>query len=155
MIIDNLTDISRYSGISQSFAKAAEFLRTHDLAALPGGTQEIDGPGLFYKFNWGMTEPAVDRRWETHRLYGDIQCVISGCQEIGYAHIDGMRMDESGYDEKNDIAFCSPYENSGTYKLILKPGQFMALFPQDAHKPLCAPVAPERIHLLVVKFLIS
>jgi len=155
MIIDNLADISRYAGVSPAFAKAVDFLLAQDLTALPGGTHEIDGQNLFYKMNWGMTEPAADRRWEAHRLYGDIQCVLSGSQEVGYAHISGMFVDGPGYDEKNDIAFYSPLVDKETYRLVLRPGQFMALFPQDAHRPLCADGPPAKIHLLVIKFLVT
>ena len=154
MIIDNLDSISLYQGISPGFAKAVKFILANDLNALPEGVCEIDGRNLYYIPNRSITEPAQSKRWEAHRRYGDIQCVLSGRQKVGYAHIGELCMTDQGYDEEKDIAFFTPRENRELHHLILGTGQFIVFFPQDAHKPMCAVDVPEQIHMFVVKFLV-
>lgn len=70
---------------------------------------------------------------EAHRKYLDIQAVITGEEGIGWGQVDELEID-TPYDAAKDAELYKRPEH-GLLRVDLVPGNFMALFPHDAHMP--------------------
>ena len=70
---------------------------------------------------------------EAHRKYLDIQAVLRGEEGIGWSQADALQID-TPYDAAKDAELYK-HPKQGLLRVDLFPGDFMALFPHDAHMP--------------------
>jgi YhcH/YjgK/YiaL family protein len=149
MIADTLRNAHLYRDLSPRIAMALTFLRSTDLAGTGVGTIEIEGPRVYAIFQEYETLPLPQGAWEAHRQYIDLQCVVAGTERIGYANAG--RLTPGAYDPTRDF---QPLSGEGDY-LTLGPGDFMILFPEDAHMPRIAAGAPATVRKVVVKIAVA
>lgn len=145
MIIDTASNAHLYHGLSQRIALAFDYLRGTDLRSAAAGTWEIDGRQVYAIVQEYSTLPREEGAWEAHRQHIDLQYVVSGEERIGYTHVS--RLQPGVYDPARDLL---PLSGEGEF-LRLGPGDFMLLFPEDAHMPRLAVVAPAPVRKVVVK----
>ena len=81
-----------------------------------------------------------------HRLWADIQLVLSGQERFGYAPLETMSV-KIPYNPDKDVEI---YNGEGDL-MLLTPGRFGILLPQDAHLPMCAVSTPEPVVKIVFK----
>ncbi len=135
MIADTLAQTARYLGLDPRLDRGLRALAR--LAADPpaDGRRELEGEELWAGISSYQTVEPADKLFEAHRRYVDIQAVLSGGELLYWAPLAGLAA-RRAYSEAEDIAL---YENppGGGAGLLLEPGSFVVLFPQDAHKPGC------------------
>ena len=151
MILDTLAHSSLHEGLHPLFPAAFAWLRSLE-PDLADGRYEIAGPSLVAIVQRYETAPAAEKKWETHRLHGDIQFMVSGAEAIGY----GMREDltvRTPYNPGKDAEFYEP-PSSPSSLLILSEGLFAVFHPHDAHQPGVMIGAPQGILTVVIKFLL-
>jgi YhcH/YjgK/YiaL family protein len=97
------------------------------------------------------TASASEKAWESHRLHGDIQLLLSGEELCGYGTLAGLNVTRP-YDPVKDTEKYGPHPSPGPY-LHLIPSRFTILFPGEAHQPGVR-VGPEPVDVVkvVVKF---
>ncbi|MGD0769953.1 MAG: YhcH/YjgK/YiaL family protein [Tepidisphaeraceae bacterium] len=142
MIHDHISNASNYAFPNPLLQKGLDFLRSPEAASLPVGRLDLDGDRLFALVQEYPTRPKKSCFWEAHRKYVDIQYVVSGVEDIGYAPLASLKILEP-YDSAKDMMKLTG--NGGV--LRLPSGMFAIFFPHDAHKPCMAPngsVAPVR-----------
>ena len=147
MIVDKLDKVGCYQW-NESMAKAFAFLAKNDLDALKNGRVEIDGDKVFALVQSYDSKPADKGMWEAHRKYADIQVVVSGTEQIGYAEIDSLTADP--HIEEKD--FTKLTGEGGFCRMSA--GMFMVLYPQDAHMPGMAVGKPAPVKKIVMKILL-
>jgi biofilm protein TabA len=89
-------------------------------------------------------------KFEAHREYVDIQCLLEGQEIIESTPLNGLAVD-TPYDQEKDVAF---YVKADSKKIIshLIPGMFIAFFPHDAHMPgVFVDDSPSFVKKVVVK----
>lgn len=144
MILDTLDNAARYYPLHSRFKQAFDWLRSHPLADMPDGRQEIDGDHLYASVMRVNGRGQAVAKFETHRKYIDIQYLVSGSDLMGWTHlVPGLK--STGYDASRDLEF---YEAKPTLWIAVPTGSFTIFFPEDAHAPL-ADVGP--MHKVVVK----
>jgi YhcH/YjgK/YiaL family protein len=84
-------------------------------------------------------------KWEAHRRYIDLQYITVGTERIGYAHLS--RLAQGDYNLEKDFLALT---GTGDF-VTLSAGDFMLLFPEDAHMPGMAVDAPIPVKKVVVK----
>ena len=146
MIIDRIENADFYRCLSPAFAKAMDFLKNTDLAALPDGRTDIDGEQLFAIVVDELTKPLDQCLWEAHKKYHDVQYIAEGVEQMGYANVAQMKVSVP-YDEAKEAAF---YEGEGSF-VVVPAGTFAIFCPQDVHKPSAAIDTPARVRKIVVK----
>jgi YhcH/YjgK/YiaL family protein len=149
MIIDALDNSVVYEGLGPGFAQAFAYLRSGRAGTDAIGRHALDGDDLFVNIEEYTTKLRDQGRWEAHRKYADVQYVVSGCERMGYAVIDGMAV-EQAYDAEADVGF---YTGNGVM-LRVPAGTFTVFMPQDAHMPCIAdgsPGEPGAVRKVVVK----
>ena len=144
MITDNLKNLKNYSALNKRFEAAFNFILNTDLKNIPCARYQIDGDDIYANVEEYTTK--TRSKVEYHKKYIDIQLVALGCENIGYCNIDERKNSEE-FDEDKDIGFAEG--NVSLIKMIQ--GNFMILFPQDAHQPCMAIDGPSKVKKIVVK----
>jgi YhcH/YjgK/YiaL family protein len=149
MIADTLRNSRLYRGLSPRIDLAFDYLRETDLEGAAVGTAEIAGTQVYAIVQEYDTLSPTQGTWEAHRRYIDLQCVIAGSERIGYAPVS--RLTPGDYDPTRDVL---PLAGAGDF-LTLRPGDFMLLFPQDAHMPRIAAGSPAPVRKIVIKIAVD
>jgi YhcH/YjgK/YiaL family protein len=149
MVVDTLDNARLYTPLGTRIAAALDHVASTNLAAAPAGRYELDGDRVFVLVQDYTSKREGDGRWERHRRYIDLQLVVSGRERIGYAPVSTLV--EGPYDPDRDIAFLT---GRGSY-VTLSAGQFMLLWPNDAHMPGIDAGRPEPVRKLVVKIAVA
>ena len=145
MIFDTIEHVKNYRGLGRVY-EALEFLASTDFSKLPTGKQELDGDELFYMIQEYETEPASARQAEGHFKYVDIQAVLCGEEIIGVAPIT---VEKTMTKDCRESDYCL-YECE-TQPILMTPGAFLVLYPNDLHKPCCCTDAPAHCRKVVIK----
>lgn len=146
MIIDHISKSELYIKLGSRIAKAFKYLAETDFSKLEPGKYEIGENNVYAIVQQYETKPVESGKWEAHRKYIDIQYIVCGEEQIGYAHIDDLKVSEA-YNEEKDFLFL---EGSGSM-LHCKPGTFILFAPQDAHMPCLAVGKPAPVKKVVMK----
>ncbi|HHV94997.1 MAG TPA: DUF386 domain-containing protein [Clostridiaceae bacterium] len=147
MIVDNLSNCSLYANVHEGFAKAFEFIKNYEKNELPEGKYEIDGEKIYAMVQHYDTISKEQAKWEAHRKYIDLQYVSEGKEIINYTNISNLTP-YTEYDEKGDYVLLNGPDGT---EVKLKSGDYIILFPEDAHQPKCAWEEIQRVKKIVVK----
>jgi len=147
MILTTLAEADALSALEPGIGTGLRWLRAFD-PAVPDGRHEIDGDDVFALVSTYDTGPATEKRFETHRLYLDLQYVAAGTERILHAPAHGLTV-EVPYDEAKDIAFYADPKASSS--LLLRAGDLAVFHPADAHKPGCMAGGRDEVRKVVVK----
>lgn len=146
MIIDRLGSRFSMAALPPRLREALEWLRATDVRALATGRHAIDGDNLFALVQDYTTKDPGACRWEAHRMYTDVQYVVSGAERIGFSNIASARELEP-YDAARDVAFFEP----GDDYVTIRAGMFAVFTPDDVHAPCGAAGRPGSVRKIVMK----
>ena len=133
MILDTVSRLSRYAALNPLFLRAAEYLRRSDLNLMADGRYEISGEDAFLTLTRSSLRLSTEASLEAHRLYADIQIVLSGEEGYGWRSVASCTAPRGPYCAERDILF---YDDRPDTFLTLRPGGMAVFFPSDAHAPL-------------------
>ena len=140
---------SLFNEIGQNLQKGLDWLRKTDLENLADGKYLIESERIFA--NVQSYETKITAPFEAHKKYIDIQYMIKGEEKIGVVDYDVCTTVEQ-YNSQKDIEFLDCSENVNY--CTLKEGEFLILYPDDAHQPSLAIDNPDFVKKAVVKVLI-
>ena len=149
MVSDLLANAHLYTALGPRIARGLRFLAETDLGGLAPGKHDIDGKQLFALVSDYTPKPFAEGRWEAHRHYIDLQYMVSGLEQMGVAPT--TRLKETDYQADRDLAWL---EGAGDF-LTFGAGQFMLLWPGDAHMPGIDAGVPGSARKVVVKIAIG
>jgi YhcH/YjgK/YiaL family protein len=157
MIVDQLDNVDSefYAGLlrkhggsfklAERLSAGLRFLQEGNVTQLAPSRIELDGDKVFAMIQHYETKPKEQGTWEAHRKYIDIQYVAEGQELMGYANLGHLQAGE--YDSEKDYLLL---KGEGSY-VLMKPGTFVILTPQDAHIPQIAVNQPQPVKKVVVK----
>jgi len=92
---------------------------------------EIQGDDIYAIIaSYNTKEP---HKFEAHREYVDIQCLLEGQEIIESTALNGLTVDMP-YDPEKDVGLYAETDSRKTISHLI-PGIFIAFFPHDAHMP--------------------
>lgn len=147
MVVDHLTQSSKYTSLHPSFAKAFEYIANTDLAALEVGKFDIDGDqlrGIVSDKN-GVSPDESTAKFECHNAHIDIQVCIRGLERIGWKPRGTCIAPRGEYNPEKDVLF---YDDKPDMFFGLTDHQFAIFFPEDVHAPM---IGEGMIKKLVIK----
>ncbi len=148
MIIDIIANADKYSSVHPLFAKAFEYIKNTDLAAIEEGKYDIaDGLKAIFSDKPGKTAEESISKFECHNKNIDIQLCIRGKETIGWKPRNNCKDLKGEYNAEKDVAF---YGDAPDMYFQLTDNQFVIFFPEDVHAPMIA-VDDASIKKLVVK----
>ena len=147
MIVDRLSNSDIYASLGERFAAAFAFLRSVGPSDFEEKTVEIDGRHVFAMFQPYETAGDAGSEYEAHVAYADLQYVLEGEETIRVTDVEPLTP-TTEYHAENDYTLFRL--GPGT-DVRLVSGDFVLLFPQDAHVPKLATSSPGSVKKIVVK----
>ena len=147
MIVDAFKNRSNYIGIKDDISLAFKFIEDFNERELPIGRYDIQGDNVYAMVQSYDTLSQTEKEWETHKEYIDIQYIIDGNEKIYWMNMGGLQPCTK-YDVEKDCTFFKGHEGNG---IALNKGDFMILFPEDAHKPGCTNFEKTNVKKIVIK----
>ena len=145
MIIDQITNSHLYYALNPRINHAFSYIHQADLSAISVGKYEIDGENIYAMVQEYYTKPKEQCLWEAHRRYIELQYVIQGVEQIGFANTS--RLNHGEYDASKDFL---PLFGEGDF-LTLHKGNFVIFMPEDAHMPGIVFDSPNPVKKIVIK----
>lgn len=144
-------DLESFKSIHPRFSEAFEFLKKAVNEDLADGNYELDGENVFAFISSYETKTEAEAKFEAHRKYIDIQCVVSGNEVIGFDSENETALTED-YKDGGDICFYGLSENYDS--IVLGKGEFVIIMTDELHAP-CMSVKniPQPVKKIVVKVL--
>jgi YhcH/YjgK/YiaL family protein len=148
MICAKLSDVQSYRGIHPNLDLALDHLTPEFLAALGDTRQDLLGDQVYAtRFDYD-TLPLEDTFFEAHRRYLDIHLMLQGSERVDIAHPDDLTL----FQQEGDFY---AYRGTAAQTLVLKPGEFLVVFPGDAHRIKIQADGPATVSKAVFKILVS
>lgn len=144
MIHARLQDAAAYRGIHPRLDKALELLTPEFLSTVTGQRRELEGKELFVTRYDYTTLPEEETFFEYHRDYVDIQLLTAGRERVAVTPAAELEV----FEQHGDFWGCRG-ENRQT--LVLRPGDFLAVFPEEGHRLKIAVEGPEAVSKVVFK----
>ena len=150
MIIAKTAHALCYKGIHPRLDRALELLSDEAFIASVGTEpMELEGSAL-YVFRCGYsTQEPEGTFFEAHKKYLDLQMVITGQERCDIADPAGLG---EAFEQKGDFW---AYHGEAEQTAILRPGNFMVVFPGDAHRLKICVGKPEAVSKVVFKILVN
>lgn len=146
MIFDSIDHRSCYEDIP-GLKDILEALSQINAENIPAERVVLHGDDSFINPVSFTSKKLDETKFEAHRRYADIHYVLAGEEEIIVNDVNGL--DEvQKYSDKDDVGF---YMGDKGTVCVLKPGDFLVCFPQDAHRVCIAPCEPAPVRKLVGK----
>ena len=127
MILASNSAALDYRGMHPNLDLALEHITPEFLSTLGEERVELKGEEVYCtKFTY-ETVPDEEAFFEAHRLYLDIHLMLSGSERGELASPAALEQ----FDHQGDFY---AYRGEGRHSLVLSPGDFLVVFPDDAHK---------------------
>lgn len=147
MILDTLSNASRYYSLGPRLETALRYLQQTDCTQLPVGKIPLQGDEIYALVQDNTTKIREQGVWEAHRRYIDVQFVAAGVEEMAYANVETLAV-KTPYDDQKDYAL---FTGTGSYVRV-PTGCFTIFFPQDGHIPgLAVDEQPAAVRKVVIK----
>ena len=114
------------------YAKAIEYIQTHDLNALENGKHILDGDNLYVNIVDSDMKTPQQARLEVHDKYIDIQMPLTAVETMGWKATNELKEPTAPYNPEKDITF---FADKPTTYVDVQPGEFAIFFPEDGHAP--------------------
>ena len=150
MIIAKKEHASAYKGIHPRLDKALELINDEKFIASVTGKEKvyIEGDFLYAFRNEYDTVAYEETFFEAHKKYLDLQMVISGQERCGIADPAGLG---EAFEQRGDFW---GYHGEAEQSVILRPDNFMVVFPGDAHRLKICVDQPDSVTKIVFKVLV-
>ena len=129
--------------LNNRIIEGLEFLYKTDFSKLTDGRHVISD---YMYVNVETYQTKSDALYEAHRDYIDIQYIISGEEKIGVTKYSDCT-ENTPYDKERDIEFLN---GEGEF-YPMRTGDYMILYPTDAHKPSISLSEQTTVRKAVVK----
>lgn len=146
MILARNETASDYLGIHPNLDEALRRITPAFLSSL--GTDRVDIiPGEVWctKFTY-ETISDDESFFEAHEKFLDIHLMLAGSERVEIASPGNLQQ----FDSKPENDFYA-YRGDGAHKLVLSPGSFLVVWPDDAHKIKMMLSQPETVTKAVFK----
>lgn len=146
MIYAKNKDALSYRGIHPNLDLALEHITEKYLDSVGYDRVELKGSDVYATRFTYETVPEEESFFEAHQKYLDIHIMLSGSERVEIAPPE--KLTEFDRVEANDFY---AYRGEGDYRLVLSPGDFLVVFPNDAHRIKMRVNEPETVTKAVFK----
>lgn len=149
MIYADNADALRYRGIHPDLDLALEHISNEFLSGIGNEKVELQKANVYcFKVTFDPV-PEEKTFFENHRKHIDIHIVLAGAEGLNISKPEALTL----YEEhpETDAYF---YHGKGNLPLTLTPGNFLVVFPEDAHQTQILVGPPHPVTKVVFKILI-
>lgn len=151
MIYAKNADALAYRGIHPSLDLALEHITPEFLAALRDNQRvELNGDLVYCTRFTYETIPQEESFFEAHRRYLDIHIMVEGEERVDVNRPEDLKLTDA--QAGNDFY---AYQGESWHSTVLKPGEFLVVFPGDAHRIKVQVDGPKTVSKAVFKVCID
>lgn len=151
MIYAKNADALAYRGIHPNLDLALEHITPEFLASLRDNQRvELKGDLVYCTRFTYETIPQEESFFEAHRRYLDIHIMVEGEERVDMNRPEGLKLTDA--QEGNDFY---AYQGESWHSTVLKPGEFLVVFPGDAHRIKVQVDGPKTVSKAVFKVCID
>lgn len=151
MIYAKNADALAYRGIHPNLDLALEHITPEFLASLRDNQRvELKGDLVYCTRFTYETIPQEESFFEAHRRYLDIHIMVEGEERVDVNRPEDLTLTEA--QEGNDFY---AYQGESWHSTMLKPGEFLVVFPGDAHRIKVQVDGPKTVSKAVFKVCIA
>ena len=151
MIYAKNADALAYRGIHPNLDLALEHITPEFLAALRDNQRvELKGDLVYCTRFTYETIPQEESFFEAHRRYLDIHIMVEGEERVDVNRPEDLKLTDA--QEGNDFY---AYQGESWHSTVLKPGEFLVVFPGDAHRIKVQVDGPKTVSKAVLKVCID
>ncbi|MCR5717018.1 MAG: YhcH/YjgK/YiaL family protein [Lachnospiraceae bacterium] len=132
MIVDKVSNMKQYAGVIKYTDEIMAFTKKVMSENVENGRYDLIGDDLYALVQRYPSKALASARLEAHKVYADLQVVVSGREKIYYDEIGDQTL-EDDFKEGKDICFF--HAGTGKGAITFTDGFFAYLAPQDAHMP--------------------
>jgi YhcH/YjgK/YiaL family protein len=147
MILDKLSAANAYRGIHPRLDGVLDRLNEAFLATVGPETMELEGDKLYVTRFTYETLPREETFFEAHKRYLDVHLMVQGEERVELASPGGLTL----FEHQGDFY---AYRGEAEQSLVLRPGSFLVVFPEDAHRIKIQVNGPETVSKVVFKVLV-
>lgn len=146
MIYDKISNIREYKEIP---AEVIDFIEGLNSETFPGH-YEINSD-IFANIDCYETKLSGNGKLEAHKKYIDIQMLLAGEERLDYIDVSELKISEP-YNSDRDVMF---FEKTDKFlnSVKLSYGNFILLYPHEAHQPQMAIDESQKVKKVVIKIL--
>jgi len=149
MITGTLSNLHLYKMLSPNFERAIEYILNTRFGDMQPGKYEVDAENIFAIVNEFTTKAVEACEPERHRMYADIQVIVSGKEKFGYCPLINQQA-TTDFLPDNDVAFYNNDVSTLNY-ITLSADQFIIFLPDDIHQPEVFADMPSIVKKVVMK----
>lgn len=149
MILDQMKNGAFYKGVMPAITAALEKMANYTPDDYPVGRVDVDGDNLFLLLNDYQTRAAEDALFEAHQKYIDVMYMVEGEEIIYVKPTEMLSAVTQPYNSEKDVLMATLDCDATPVRLIA--GNFIVLFPQDAHAPGCYDTEPRTVKKIIGK----
>ena len=151
MIYAKNADALAYRGIHPNLDLALEHITPEFLASLRDNQRvELKGDLVYCTRFTYETIPQEESFFEAHRRYLDIHIMVEGEERVDMNRPEDLKLTDA--QEGNDFY---AYQGESWHSTVLKPGEFLEVFPGDAHRIKVQVDGPKTVSKAVFKVCID
>ena len=151
MIYAKNADALAYRGIHPNLDLALEHITPEFLASLRDNPRvELKGDLVYCTRFTYETIPQEESFFEAHRRYLDIHIMVEGEERVDMNRPEDLNLTDA--QEGNDFY---AYQGESWHSTVLKPGEFLVVFPGDAHRIKVQVDGPKTVSKAVFKVCID
>ena len=151
MIYAKNADALAYRGIHPNLDLALEHITPEFLASLRDNQRvELKGDLVYCTRFTYETIPQEESFFEAHRRYLDIHIMVEGEERVDMNRPEDLKLIDA--QEGNDFY---AYQGESWHSTVLKPGEFLVVFPGDAHRIKVQVDGPKTVSKAVFKVCID
>ena len=148
MILDKLSAANAYRGIHPRLDGVLDRLNEAFLATVGHETMELEGDKLYVTRFTYETLPREETFFEAHKRYLDVHLMVQGEERVELASPGGLTL----FEHQGDFY---AYRGEAEQSLVLRPGSFLVVFPEDAHRIKIQVNGPATVSKVVFKVLVN
>lgn len=145
MILSTLENSARIEGLHPKFKELFDFVKNNDLLHKKLKRIVLDGDTLFINNVNPDLMPADAQILEVHRDYIDVHIPLDETEIIAWKPTTDCQQVKASYNETDD---CALFTDKPSNYITVKPGEFLIVYPEDAHGPL---IGEGKIRKLIAK----
>ncbi len=126
---------------NRKLLKAIDYCKIADAALMHEGRYAMDGEDereYVVQICERRTGKRREKRPEVHRIYAELQYVLSGREYIGFYPDLGNNEVESDQLVEKDTLYYRENPHSPEQMLAMTKGCYAVFFPEDVHRPFCS-----------------
>ena len=145
MIHTTLSDAHRYEALHPLFKTVFTYLKEHDLTSAPAGRIDLQGQELYINVSDAQLLTPLEQKLEVHQKYIDIHVPLTCAEVIGWKPLAELGDPLAPFDTEADYAL---YAEVPTSYALVRPGEILIAYPEDAHAPI---IGKGNLRKLIVK----